>query len=406
MHDREIYGILYAHILKYGGRELRMKRVFLIVLDSFGIGEMEDAAEYGDKGTNTLRSVASSSKFDMPNMGAMGLFNIDGVDCLEKVPSPTARIARMREASKGKDTTIGHWEIAGVLSKQPLPTYPNGFPEEVLDKFSAAVGRGVLCNKPYSGTEVIKDYGDEHISSGKLIVYTSADSVFQIAAHEDVVPVETLYEYCKIARGILQGRHGVGRVIARPFIGTSGNYTRTSGRHDFSLEPPAVTMLDQLKAAGKDVISVGKIKDIFAGKGITEYVYTKGNAEGIERTIAYMNRDFEGLCFINLVDYDMLYGHRNDIDGYAAALTYFDNKLPELLELLRDEDILMITADHGCDPGYTVSTDHSREHTPFIMYGRSVTPMNLGTRDTFADIGATVLDYFGIQPEFAGKSML
>ncbi|MDE6739039.1 MAG: phosphopentomutase, partial [Lachnospiraceae bacterium] len=339
-----------------------MKRVFLIVLDSFGIGEMEDAAEYGDKGTNTLRSVASSSKFDMPNMGAMGLFNIDGVECLEKVPAPTARIARMREASKGKDTTIGHWEIAGVLSKQPLPTYPDGFPEEVLDKFSAAVGRGVLCNKPYSGTEVIKDYGDEHISSGKLIVYTSADSVFQIAAHEDVVPVETLYEYCKIARGILQGRHGVGRVIARPFIGTSGNYTRTSGRHDFSLEPPAVTMLDQLKAAGKDVISVGKIKDIFAGKGITEYVYTKGNAEGIERTIAYMNRDFEGLCFINLVDYDMLYGHRNDIDGYAAALTYFDNKLPELLELLRDGDILMITADHGCDPGYTVSTDHSREH--------------------------------------------
>lgn len=383
-----------------------MKRVFLIVLDSFGIGEMEDAAEYGDKGTNTLRSVASSSKFDMPNMGAMGLFNIDGVECLEKVPAPTARIARMREASKGKDTTIGHWEIAGVLSKQPLPTYPNGFPEEVLNKFSAAVGRGVLCNKPYSGTEVIKDYGDEHINSGKLIVYTSADSVFQIAAHEDVVPVETLYEYCKIARGILQGRHGVGRVIARPFIGMSGNYTRTSGRHDFSLEPPAVTMLDQLKAAGKDVISVGKIKDIFAGKGITEYVYTKGNAEGIERTIEYMNRDFEGLCFINLVDYDMLYGHRNDIDGYAAALTYFDKKLPELLELLRDEDILMITADHGCDPGYTVSTDHSREHTPFIMYGRNVVPINLGTRDTFADIGATVLDYFGIQPKFAGKSML
>ena len=383
-----------------------MKRVFLIVLDSFGIGEMEDAAEYGEKGTNTLRSVASSSKFDMPNMGAMGLFNIDGVECLEKVPAPTARIARMREASKGKDTTIGHWEIAGVLSKQPLPTYPNGFPEEVLNKFSAAVGRGVLCNKPYSGTEVFKDYGDEHINSGKLIVYTSADSVFQIAAHEDVVPVETLYEYCKIARGILQGRHGVGRVIARPFIGMSGNYTRTSGRHDFSLEPPAVTMLDQLKAAGKDVISVGKIKDIFAGKGITEYVYTKGNAEGIERTIEYMNRDFEGLCFINLVDYDMLYGHRNDIDGYAAALTYFDKKLPELLELLRDEDILMITADHGCDPGYTVSTDHSREHTPFIMYGRNVVPINLGTRDTFADIGATVLDYFGIQPKFAGKSML
>ena len=383
-----------------------MKRVFLIVLDSFGIGEMEDAADYGDKGTNTLKSVASSKAFDMPNMGELGLFNIDGVDCVEKVSSPTARIARMKEASKGKDTTIGHWEIAGILSRQPLPTYPDGFPQEVLDAFCAAVGRGVLCNKPYSGTEVIKDYGDEHVESGKLIVYTSADSVFQIAAHEDVVPVETLYDYCRKAREILQGKNGVGRVIARPFTGTSGNYTRTPRRHDFSLEPPAVTMLDQLKEAGRDVISVGKIYDIFAGKGITEYVYTKGNAEGIERTLEYMERDFEGLCFINLVDYDMLYGHRNDIDGYAAALTDFDRKLPEILGKLRDEDILMITADHGCDPGYTVSTDHSREHTPFIMYGRTVRPANLGTRDTFADIAATVLDYFGIKPEFAGTSML
>lgn len=383
-----------------------MKRIFLIVLDSFGIGEMDDAAEYGDKGTNTIRSAASSPAFNMPNMGALGLFNIDGVDCREPVEQPAARIARMKEASKGKDTTIGHWEIAGILSEQPLPTYPDGFPKEVLDAFSTAVGRGVLCNKPYSGTEVIKDYGDEHVKSGDLIVYTSADSVFQIAAHEDVVPVETLYEYCRIARGILQGKHGVGRVIARPFIGTSGSYTRTSGRHDFSLEPPAATMLDQLKEAGRDVISVGKIKDIFAGKGITEYVYTKGNAEGIERTLEYLDHDFEGLCFINLVDYDMLYGHRNDIDGYAAALTYFDEKLPEILGKMKDEDILMITADHGCDPGYTVSTDHSREHTPFIMYGKTVAPANLGTRDTFADIGATVLDYFGIKPEFAGTSML
>lgn len=383
-----------------------MKRVFLIVLDSFGIGEMEDAAEYGDRGTNTIKSVASSPAFHMPNMGALGLFNIDGVDCREPAAQPAGRIARMKEASKGKDTTIGHWEIAGILSKQPLPTYPDGFPEEVLNAFSAAVGRGVLCNKPYSGTEVIKDYGDEHVKSGDLIVYTSADSVFQIAAHEDIVPVETLYEYCKTARGILQGKHGVGRVIARPFTGTSGNYTRTAGRHDFSLEPPAVTMLDQLKASGKDVISVGKIKDIFAGKSITEYVYTKGNAEGIERTLEYMDRDFEGLCFINLVDYDMLYGHRNDIDGYAAALTYFDEKLPEILRKLKEDDVLMITADHGCDPGYTVSTDHSREHTPFIMYGSKVTPANLGTRDTFADIGATVLDCFQIRPEFAGQSML
>ena len=383
-----------------------MKRVFLIVLDSFGIGEMEDAAEYGDRGTNTIKSVSSSPAFHMPNMGALGPFNTAGVDCREPVAQPAGRIARMKEASKGKDTTIGHWEIAGILSKQPLPTYPDGFPEEVLNDFSAAVGRGVLCNKPYSGTEVIKDYGDEHVKSGDLIVYTSADSVFQIAAHEDVVPVETLYEYCKTARGILQGKHGVGRVIARPFVGNGGNYVRTAGRHDFSLEPPAVTMLDQLKASGRDVISVGKIKDIFAGKSITEYVYTKGNAEGIERTLEYMERDFEGLCFINLVDYDMLYGHRNDIDGYAAALTYFDEKLPEILGKLKEDDVLMITADHGCDPGYTVSTDHSREHTPFIMYGSKVTPANLGTRETFADIGATVLDCFHIKPEFAGTSML
>ncbi|MBQ6806475.1 MAG: phosphopentomutase [Lachnospiraceae bacterium] len=383
-----------------------MKRVFLIVLDSFGIGEMEDAAAYGDKGTNTLRSVSSSTYFHMPNMGKMGFFNIDGVSCGEKEEHPTARVARMKEASKGKDTTIGHWEIAGIISKKPLPTYPNGFPQEVLDAFSKLTGRGVLCNKPYSGTEVIKEYGDEHVKTGDLIVYTSADSVFQIAAHEEVIPVETLYEYCRMARELLQGEHGVGRVIARPFIGESGNYTRTPKRHDFSLQPPMVTMLDQLQAAGKDVISVGKIKDIFAGKGITESTYTKGNEEGIEKTLEYLDKDFEGLCFVNLVDYDMLYGHRNDIDGYAKALAYFDEKLPEICAKLREDDILMITADHGCDPGYTVSTDHSREHTPFIMYGEKVAPSNLGTRDTFADIGATVLDYFEIKPEFTGTSML
>lgn len=383
-----------------------MKRVFLIVLDSFGIGEMEDAADYGDKGTSTLRSVFASPEFSMPNMTQMGLFNMDGVDFGNPVANPTARIARMKEASRGKDTTIGHWEIAGVLSKKPLPTYPNGFPEDVLKAFSEATGRGVLCNKPYSGTEVIKDYGDEHVKTGKLIVYTSADSVFQIAAHEDVVPVETLYEYCRIARKILQGEHGVGRVIARPFIGADGNYTRTPKRHDFSLEPPATTMLDQLKENGKAVISVGKIKDIFAGRGITDFVYTKGNEEGIEKTLSYLDQDFEGLCFVNLVDFDMLYGHRNDVDGYAKALHYFDSKLPEIIGKLREEDVLMITADHGCDPGYKESTDHSREHTPFLMYGAKIAPGNLGTRETFADIGATVLDYFGIKPAFDGTSML
>ena len=383
-----------------------MKRVFLIVLDSFGIGEMEDAADYGDKGTSTLRSVFASPEFSMPNMTQMGLFNMDGVDFGNPVANPTARIARMKEASRGKDTTIGHWEIAGVLSKKPLPTYPNGFPEDVLKAFSEATGRGILCNKPYSGTEVIKDYGDEHVKTGKLIVYTSADSVFQIAAHEDVVPVETLYEYCRIARKILQGEHGVGRVIARPFIGADGNYIRTPKRHDFSLEPPATTMLDQLKENGKAVISVGKIKDIFAGRGITDFVYTKGNEEGIEKTLSYLDQDFEGLCFVNLVDFDMLYGHRNDVDGYAKALHYFDSKLPEIIGKLREDDVLMITADHGCDPGYKESTDHSREHTPFLMYGAKVIPGNLGTRETFADIGATVLDCFGIKPAFDGTSML
>lgn len=384
-----------------------MKRVFLIVLDSFGIGEMEDAEAYGDKGTNTLRSVSASPAFSMPHMRKLGLFNLDGVTCGEKVDAPAARIARMREASRGKDTTIGHWEIAGILSEKPLPTYPDGFPPEVLEAFCERTGRGVLCNKPYSGTAVIQEYGDAHMNTGDLIVYTSADSVFQIAAHEDIVPVEQLYEYCRMAREILQGEHGVGRVIARPFTGPcGGQFTRTPRRHDFSLLPPGTTMLDQLQDAGKEVISVGKIKDIFAGKGITEAVYTKGNEEGIERTLAYLEKDFEGLCFVNLVDYDMLYGHRNDVDGYARALTYFDGRLPEITDRLREEDILMITADHGCDPGYTVSTDHSREYTPFLMYGKYVKPGNLGTRETFADIGATVLAYFGIRPAFSGTSML
>ena len=383
-----------------------MKRVFLIVLDSFGIGEMPDAALYNDKGTNTLKSVSGSPFFHMPNMEKMGLFEIDGVTLKEKGAPHTACIARMKEASKGKDTTIGHWEIAGIRSDRPLPTYPAGFPKEVLDAFREKTGRGVLCNKPFSGTEVIKVYGEEHMRTGDLIVYTSADSVFQIAAHESVVPVETLYEYCRMAREILQGEHGVGRVIARPFTGEKGHFERTARRHDFSLIPPSVTMLDQLKEHGFDVAAVGKIYDIFAGKSITEHVYTKGNEEGIERTLEYFDKAFEGLCFINLVDYDMLYGHRNDVDGYAKALTYFDAKLPAVLGKMRADDVLMITADHGCDPGYKQSTDHSREYTPFLMYGKNIDPKNLGTRETFADIGATVLDYFGITPEFAGTSML
>lgn len=383
-----------------------MKRVFLIVLDSFGIGGMEDARSYGDVNVNTLRSVSSSPYFSLPNLRKLGLFDIDGVTVGEKKGDFEARIARMTEASKGKDTTIGHWEISGIYSPRPLPTYPDGFPKEVLDAFSEKTGRGVLCNLPYSGTEVIQKYGDEHMRTGDLIVYTSADSVFQIAAHEDIVPVEQLYEYCRMAREILQGEHGVGRVIARPFTGESGHYTRTPRRHDFSILPPSVNMLDQLKEDGKAVIAVGKIKDIFAGQGITEAVYTSGNAEGIERTLEYLDRDFEGLCFINLVDYDMLYGHRRDIDGYAKALSYFDEKLPEIIGKMRREDVLILTADHGCDPAYTATTDHTREYTPCIIYGQQISPVNLGTRKTFADIGATVLQYFGIAPAFAGEDML
>lgn len=382
------------------------KRVILIVMDSFGIGEMPDAAQYGDAGTNTLRSCSTSAFFKAEHLKKLGLFNIDGVDFLEKEKQPIASYARMAEKSKGKDTTIGHWEIAGLVSDKPMPTYPNGFPEEVLGEFKKKTGRGILCNLPYSGTDVIRDYGDEHVRTGDLIVYTSADSVFQIAAHEEVIPLETLYEYCRSAREILQGEHGVGRVIARPFIGTSGNYTRTSNRHDFSLLPPKDTMLDNLKSAGLDAIGIGKIKDIFAGKGITEYTYTKSNRDGVDQTLAWLDKDFHGLLFVNLVDYDMLYGHRNDIDGYAKAVADFDERLPEIMEKLTDEDVLMITADHGCDPGYTKSTDHSREYTPFLMYGKTLPAGNFGTRESFADIGATVLAYLGINGTIYGKSLL
>ncbi len=383
-----------------------MKRIFLIVLDSVGIGEMPDAADFGDEGSNTLRAASTSKYFSMPNMGKLGLFHIDGVKIGKPEALPLGAYARMAEASKGKDTTIGHWEIAGVISKQPLPTYPKGFPEEIIQEFSQVTGRGVLCNKPYSGTEVIKDYGRQHMESGDLIVYTSADSVFQVAAHEGIVPVDDLYGYCRLAREILTGRHGVGRVIARPFEGEPGNFSRTVRRHDFSLAPPKDTMLDLLKGHGKEVLGVGKIYDIFAGRGLTDYVRTSGNADGIDKTLAYMEREFEGLCFVNLVDYDMLYGHRTDVEGYAKALTYFDGRLPEILHKMKDEDILMITADHGCDPS-TPSTDHSREYTPLVMYGKNVPAgRNFGTRPTFADIGATALAYFGIEPQIDGQSLL
>lgn len=388
----------------------KMKRVFLIVLDSVGIGEMPDAADFGDQGSNTLRAAASSSYFSMPNMADLGLFAIDGTEWgRDFTPSAGIQgaVARMKEVSKGKDTTIGHWEIAGVVSDYPLPTFPNGFPQELIQAFEQETGRGVLCNQPYSGTKVIQDYGEEHRKTGKLIVYTSADSVFQIAAHEEVVPVAQLYQYCETARKLCTGSYGVGRVIARPFEGEYP-FSRTSRRHDYSLKPPKKTMLDAVCEAGMDVLAVGKISDIFAGQGITEMVRTSGNWEGILKTLEYGKRDFHGLCFTNLVDYDMLYGHRNDVDGYAKALTFFDQQLPRLLAMLREEDILMITADHGCDPS-TPSTDHSREYTPWVIAGPKIKKgVNLGTRESFADIAATILDYLEIESKegTAGVSAL
>jgi phosphopentomutase len=382
------------------------KRVFLIVLDSCGVGYMPDAADFGDVGADTLRSISKSDKFNIPNLLRLGLGNIDGVDYLSRTDTPGACVGRLAELSRGKDTTVGHWEIAGVISEKALPTYPNGFPDDLLKEFSEKTGREVLCNLPYSGTKVIEDYGDEHVRTGKLIVYTSADSVFQIAAHEDVVPIDELYRCCRIARDMLRGEHGVGRVIARPFIGGSGNYTRTSNRHDFSLEPPKATMLDCVKDAGLDSIAVGKIFDIFAGHGVTDHTYTKGNTDGMAQTLDLADRDFEGLCFINLVDFDMLYGHRNNVDGYAAALTEFDGWLDKFLLKLREDDILMVTADHGCDPGYICSTDHSREYIPLIVYGKHIRPVNLGTRVGFSDIGKTILDYLNVPNEIAGESFL
>ena len=366
------------------------KRIFLIVLDSFGIGYLPDANEFGDVGANTIKTISKSPFFKSPNLKKMGLFNIDGVDCVEKCSEYEAEIARLSELSKGKDTTTGHWEIAGVISEKPFPVYPEGFPMSILSEFEKRSECEVICNKPYSGTEVIKDYGEEHLRTKKLIVYTSADSVFQIAAHEDIISREKLYDYCKVAREILQGEHVVGRVIARPFAGVYPDFYRTDGRHDFSLEPPE-TMLDKLKNKGFDVIGVGKIYDIFAGKGLTEYVYTKDNAEGIEKLIKYIKTDFNGLCFVNLVDFDMKYGHRNDIDGYAKALSYFDNKLLEIKKELRDEDILIITADHGCDPGFP-GTDHTREYVPFIADGKNIANRNLGTISGFNYISEYIIN--------------
>lgn len=380
------------------------KRIFLIMLDSFGIGEAKDAKEFGDEGSSTLKSIMRSDKFDIPNMRKLGLLNIDGLGVEGSTEKITGAYAKLSEQSKGKDTTTGHWEIAGIISKNPMPTYPEGFPKEIIDEFSRLTGRGVFCNKPYSGTEVIRDYGKEHVDTGKLIVYTSADSVFQIAAHEEVVPVEELYKYCEIARKLLKGEHAVGRVIARPFIGSEGSYERTANRHDFSLEPTSDTILDVLHRNNLETYAVGKIYDIFAQRGISNHVRTKNNAEGMQRTLEALDMDFNGLCFVNLVDCDMIYGHRRDIDGYANAISEFDRFLSTFIPKMKEEDILMISADHGCDPGFR-GTDHTREYVPFLAYGKSVKQgANLGIRESFADVAKTILDIYDLENTVNGVS--
>ena len=385
------------------------KRVFLVVLDSFGIGAEPDAAAFGDEGTNTLAAIAKHPNFDTPMLKKLGMFNIDGVTCGERDAAPAGAFARLQEQSMGKDTTIGHWEIGGIVSPEPMPTFPHGFPQELIAEYEKATGHKVLCNLPYSGTKVLEDYGEQAMKENALIVYTSADSVFQVAAHEELVSVPQLYEYCEIARRMLQGPYGVGRVIARPFRGTCAkDFYRTTNRHDISLPPPRDTMLDVLKAAGRDVIAVGKIYDIFDGHGVTEKIKTTGNTNGIAFTKALQTRDFEGLAFINLVDFDMLYGHRRDVAGYAAAATEFDKFVADFIPGMREDDVLMITADHGCDPSYTKTTDHTREYVPYLICGPKVKPgADLGTKLCFGTIAATVCDYLGVPAEkLDGKSVL
>ncbi|MGN0649697.1 MAG: phosphopentomutase [Oscillospiraceae bacterium] len=369
------------------------KRVFLIVLDSFGVGELPDAAEFGDVGSNTLRSCYNTGKLNVPNMQSLGLFNIDGVDFGEKAEAPRGFFGRLSEKSVGKDTTTGHWELAGIVSSKPFPTFPDGFPEDLIKRFERVTGRKVLCNKPYSGTKVIADYGREHMETGALIVYTSADSVFQIAAHESVVPVEKLYEYCRLARELLVDDYAVGRVIARPFEGEYP-FTRTPRRHDFSLVPPRDTIFDIISRKGKTAHGIGKIYDIFAGKGLTGADREIGNAVDMQLTSAMQQRDFNGLCFTNLVDFDMSYGHRRDPEGYANALNEFDSWLGGFMQKMQPDDALIITADHGCDPCHT-GTDHTREYIPVMMYGDSIAAKNFGTREGFSRVGATVLDLLG-----------
>jgi phosphopentomutase len=387
-----------------------VKRAIIIVLDSLGIGEMPDAAKYGDEGSNTLGNITREMKdkpwYMLKNLTSMGLGFIDGIDYIEKVNNPTAAVGRLSEKSKGKDTTTGHWEIAGIVLEKPFPTYPEGFPEEVINAFEKAIGRKCIGNYAASGTEIIEKLGKEHMETGFPIVYTSADSVFQIAVHESIIPVDELYDMCEKARAILTGEHAVGRVIARPFEGEPGSFKRTDRRKDFSLKPIKKTLLDYTKGKGLEVRAVGKIEDIFAGSGITHAVHINGNMDGVDKTIEWIKEDFSGILFTNLVDFDMLYGHRNNVEGYARAIEDFDRRLPEIIGAMKEGDILIITADHGCDPT-TGSTDHSREYTPLIVYGKPVKKgVNLHTRESFADIAATVAEYLEVEAQIEGKSFL
>ncbi len=384
-----------------------MKRTILIVLDSLGIGELPDAGKYGDEGANTLGNTVRATGLRLPNMEAMGLGNIREAN-LPKNPQAKGVSGRLREVSPGKDTTTGHWEMAGVRLSAPFPTYPDGFPPEVIARFEAAIGRGTLGNYPASGTEIIQELGEEHVKTGFPIVYTSADSVFQIAAHEGVIPLDKLYEMCEIARRQLTGEHAVGRVIARPFIGgpRKGGFVRTAGRRDFSLDPIGCTVLDDLKDCGHDVIGVGKIEDIFANRGLTGSDHAAGNKACTESMLNFLDTSFDGLLFVNLVDFDMVYGHRRDVESYAAALREFDEALPAVIGRMKPDDLLLITADHGCDPTFR-GTDHTREHAPLLAYKTGMKRhAALGDRDTFSDIAATVAEYYGLEQRYGAKSFL
>jgi phosphopentomutase len=385
---------------------MKVNRFIIIVLDSVGIGELPDAVEFGDVGANTLGNIARAVKgINLPNLQAMGLANIAAIEGLVPQLTPTAVYGKMAEISAGKDTTTGHWELMGVHLKRPFPLYPNGFPTELMAQFEAAIGRGTLGNYPASGTVILDELGAEHMATGKPIIYTSGDSVFQIAAHEEIIPIEELYDICQKARDILRGEHEVSRVIARPFVGKAGSFIRTVNRHDYSVNPPLPTLMDNLKDAGMMVHVVGKIQDIFAAQGTTSHVYTQDNMDGIDQTLAaILEKSRQGIIFTNLVDFDAQFGHRNNPEGYAEALEAFDQRLPELLAALKDDDILVITADHGNDPTYP-GTDHTREYVPILLSGKPVRAgANIGVRSSFADLAATIADTFGVKRPFVGQS--